>query len=178
MIVYIVLALVLAATLYVIWMSWWTEFFETIIGGIFATIGIVLVGALVAALGVGITALIGASTIPLTPDGTSQTEKLVALQTRDTVEGKYVGGIFASYGYVDGKRVLSYTTQRADGGFELGYVAASASVVYQGTRTPTLKTIRWHSYNPWVAPFEVGEGHTYELHVPTGSVVENFQVAP
>lgn len=151
---------------------------DSIILGIFMTIMYWAIGLVVAVpAGYGISYGL-ANMFHEEPEYVRTEENLVALQTRESTEGEFHGGIFASYGYVDGKRVLSYITQDDQGGIRTGYVDARNSVIYEGDEAPTLITYEWSKSSPWLYPAPIDLGNTYELHVPEESVVQGYEVAP
>lgn len=162
-----------------IFISWQSDFFYTVIGRILAAICELVVGAmawfLVAVLGsVGLGYL-------LTPDFTQVHDSergLVALATKDSVQGEFHGGIFASYGYIDGVRKLSYVTKDDEGGIRLGYVSPDASVIFEQAGTPHIITHQWERSNGWVIPWAWETANTYSLYVPEGSVVQGYEVSP
>jgi hypothetical protein len=119
----------------------------------------------------------GVSVTPFEPVREKQTS-LRAIETRDSVEGGFSGGVFASYGYVNGTRVISYVTQAEDGGIRLGYVRAALSVVYEGEENPYLKTVTYEKNNWIFAPWSLEGIDNYEIHVPEGSVTDSFSIAP
>lgn len=143
-------------------------------------VGWLAVGATVWLVGSFIILGVARATAPFHPT-TTHTQDLVALTSRDTVQGEVRGSIFASYGYIEGARVLSYITRQDDGGLKLGYVSASDSVVYEDVevgQVPRLVTQHWEQSNPFLVDAVLGQTDTYSLHVPEGSVADTFEVAP
>lgn len=173
------------ATLLIIWWVWviWYDdyrFFDTWVGKAFSTLGVVLI--VWPLLLTGIFFASGGLANIFTPYSHVKDSRndLVAVKTKDTIEGKYAGSIFASYGYINGVRVLSYISRDDDGGMKLGYVKVSESVVYEGTDDPYIETHEFEKRNwfwlPEFIPF--GSTRTYSLHVPTGTVVDGYEIAP
>jgi len=177
MVFWIVTALVILGTGYWIVATILDEWAETIIGAIFTVLGQLVVGFIVWILLAG--ALLSGIVYATSKDEFVETtsENLIALQTRDSIEGR-TAGIFASTGYVEGVRVISYVTKDSDGGIRTGYVPAKDSVIYEGDSTPTLETHHWKRENGWIAPWAASRAETYTINVPEGSVVESFEVAP
>lgn len=139
-----------------------------------------MVAVIASVVGGGLTGLVwwwGVSVTPFEKASESDTS-LRAIQTRETIEGSFHGGIFASYGYVDGVRVISYITQDEEGGIRLGYVRASQSVVYEDETDPYITTFEWQKNNWVFLPWTMETANTYAVHVPEGSVVDGFEVAP
>lgn len=167
----------------IVWWIWgtWTDnyFFETWIGRTFSTI-------LALAVGFGLICAAWWMAIGLaiwqTPDfqkGEVTSKDLVAIQTKDTVEGRFGGSIFASYGYVNGIRVLSYISKDDEGGLRVGYSPAVNSVIYEGDEKPRIETHHWYKENGWFFPFgSVQKSDSYSFYVPTDSVVDGYEIAP
>lgn len=103
---------------------------------------------------------------------------LVALQTRDSVNGNFRGGVFASYGSIDGKRVISYVTKAENGGIRTGTVDADEAVIYEEDGKPRMETLHWEKRNDFVMGGIAAKTETYVIYVPVGSLVENYEVAP
>lgn len=166
--------------------GWWiynivTEDFmiETRIGKFFVSLlavicwGILIVASWWASIGLAVW---------LTPDyepGETTTKSLVAVATKDTIEGQSAGSIFASYGYVHGVRTLSYISKDENGAIQVGYVYAQNAYVYEGDDKPRMDTLNWTKENGWFFPFGVvSTAKTYNFHVPVGSVVDGYEIAP
>lgn len=159
----------------------WTDtyLFDTWIGRTFMTI-------LLVAVGFGLIVLSWWMAIGLavwqTPDfqkGETTTKKLVAVATKDSIEGRMGGSIFASYGYVYGVRTISYLSKNEDGAIQVGQVYAENSYVYEGDEKPRVETHHWFKENGWFFPFGVVQtAETYSFYVPTGSVADGYEIAP
>jgi hypothetical protein len=50
--------------------------------------------------------------------------------------------------------------------------------VYEGTDDPHITTKTWSWGNDFWYPWPTYDSYTYELHVPGGSVIQEFEVAP
>ena len=97
--------------------------------------------------------------------------KLAALQTADTVNGRF----FLGSGYVNGNRTLNYITDD-DGAFRIESAAARNSVVYQDADSPTVTVHEWYLENPWFAPWSFSHWHTFTFHVPEGSILSDYTI--
>lgn len=104
--------------------------------------------------------------------------QLVALASKDSISGELNAGIFASYGVIDGNRVLSYISKSDKGGMQLGQLDADKTVVYEGDENPHITTYKWVAYNRFLWPWELASGELYSVYVPKGSVTQDFNVAP
>lgn len=164
---------------------WWivntihVEFTETILGTIVVAI-VQLIASFViwTFVTAGIVLGVAYFTTPYTPH-TSTSETLIALQTKDTIEGKFSGGIFASRGYIEGKPVISYVTKGENGGMRTGYAPADNTVIYESNDDkPKLETQVEARENGWLAPGIIMTRETYKITIPEGSVIETFEIAP
>lgn len=103
------------------------------------------------------------------------TYDLKSLGADSSVSGRsyFLGG-----GYIDGKRVLSYVMENADGSFTPDQVDANDSKIYEDEGTePEMRAYEHSADYWWLAP-SVFTTYTYEFTVPNGTVVEEYTVAP
>lgn len=108
----------------------------------------------------------------------ARTNDLAALRTGSSVEGTF----FLGTGRVDDKPVIRYVTREADGAAVLREVEARQARVYEdaGDDQPRLDVYCPVLTNPWLtpAPFAPQLRCGYYFHVPAGSVLESYEVAP
>lgn len=108
---------------------------------------------------------------------------IVAMGNSTSLEGKYRGGIFASYGTLNSTQVISYVTKDENGGLHLNKVDADNATVYEQDGDPHISIVRYTEhvdYSFWV-PWMVGDrdGGTHtQLYVPKGSVSTEFSLDP
>lgn len=166
----------LAITFFVFWDDWdaWD-----IVGNTFKIIAAIFLNAFAGFLALLLVHGVANIVTPYEYDSTTESS-LVAAKTSDTVEGKFSGGVFASYGYVDGKRVISYISQEADGAYVTGYLDADKTRVYEvNDEKPYIETIREVKENGWFIPGGVFDSNeTYKLYIPEGTIVESFEFTP
>ena len=128
-----------------------------------------------------ITVIIGGiakASTDFTPAGDAE-HHLVAKQTKDGQEGSIRGGIFLTVGHLDSERVISYIRESDDGGYLVRLVDADQSVIYESAEESTLTVHSWEKVNPlWTGNAVLDTAETYSFHVPDGSVVNSFEVAP
>lgn len=162
-----------------LYITWNSELIYTLIGRIFAVIifGIVSVGIWCLVAVGGATGL-GHLFTPDYQKGDVTSVDLVAVEAKDTTEGRFGGSIFASYGYINGVRVLSFIEKHGDGGMKVGYLDADDVVIYEGDNKPEKITTTWVKENGWFTPWVITRYDTYDLHVPLGSVVEGYEIKP
>lgn len=151
--------------------EWWT--------GVLGVLGILLLcGASMAAWGFGLAGLQNW----LQADSTLESESdsnLVALDTGDGIQGRYSGNIFISTGYINSYKYFSFLYEEGDGGIRVGTVYTWDGTVYQDEEDQAFVTeFVWHKYDPWISPYAAWKGETYAFHVPAGSVVQGYEVAP
>ena len=169
-----------------VFIGWWiyniwadTFFFETWVGRSLVTF---LAGAIVLPLLIVLIGVISAGLSMWLSDyekGDTEKVELVALQTKDSEEGRFGGTIFASYGYMEGERVISYISRAEDGGVTVGFEDADDSTIYEGEEDPHMITQYWTKENRWFWPFgSVATGESYEFHIPTGTIVDGYEVSP
>ena len=97
--------------------------------------------------------------------------QLRALATSGTTSGSF----FLGSGYVGEERTLNFI--RSQGGYsQLDYALAANSRVYEDADKPTFTEYVWRYDNPWVLPWTVVTGYSYDFHVPAGSVLENYDI--
>jgi len=166
MIFYIVIAAVLIAVV-------WIVIYATIYDGL--GIGL-LYGILTAICGavIGFLLMLFASIWMLGPyhNVGKEDHSLTALQTSSSVEGRT---FFLGSGYINGKRTLNYITN--DGGaYRVQSADAVDSVIYQDSETPIVTVYEWDLENPWFAPFVLGHKHTYDFHIPEGSILSDYTI--
>lgn len=132
--------------------------------------------ALFGPIGVGILFLILSA-----PAGESQlarTNDLAALRTGSSIEGTF----FPGTGRVDDEPVIRYVTRESDGAAMLREIEARKARVYEdaGDEQPRLDVYCHVLTNPWLtpAPFAPQLRCGYYFHVPAGSVLESYEVAP
>lgn len=155
-----------------------SDFFQTLLGQIMAVIGELVLGAIVwFVLVLGLSVGLAHSSSTNVSAGSYDTN-LRAIATKDVTEGRFSGSIFGSYGYIDGKRVISYITQNSDGGIRVGYIDAENVTIYEGDDTPHIRTNTWTRTNLWFFPGTIDSANSYDLFVPEGSVVDGYEVAP
>lgn len=101
------------------------------------------------------------------------TQQLKALGNANGIEGHsyFLGG-----GYVEDKRVLNYITQGSDGAIRVERSDADASTIFEGSDNATVEITVTDESNPWVSPWPINTRHSYEFHIPTGSVVESYEL--
>jgi hypothetical protein len=158
------------------WIS--IRFWHTIVGKILTAIGQVAV-AFVAWLLLSLIFVGLGNAFQQNYEHVSTEEKsLVALQTRDSVEGSIRNGVFASYGSIDGKRVISYVTKDESGGIRTGTVDADQTVIYEEDSKPRMDVLHWEKRNWLWIDGVISTTETYVIYVPVGSLVENYEVAP
>jgi len=166
---------------WLLYLTWSRDsFFYSAIGKFFSSLGVLIFGGLV---GFFLSTMVAFGlAFMFTPNFEARdtdSTGLRATTAKDVTEGQFYGGIFASYGYIDGKRVISYVTESDEGAIRLGYVNASDAVLFEDSTTePRLETHHWVKEN-WVffpGPFETAE--TYSLYVPEGTVVDGFEIKP
>lgn len=94
------------------------------------------------------------------------------------IEGRFNGGIFLSYGYINGERQLNYVIERKDGGFELGKAPGDDnSVIYYKTGDPKVTITTYHYVNAWLFPWDIAaDSSVYEFDVPKGAVSNTISV--
>lgn len=100
---------------------------------------------------------------------------LQALGTGQDIDGRRY---FLGSGYMDQEQVFTYVEQDGDA-YRLKQADADDSVVYMDEETDPYVTVHeWNAEYWWFAPFSVGHGHTYEFHIPEGSIADSFEVKP
>lgn len=135
----------------------------------FGILGAIIAVVISAVVGGGLFAL--AQLIP----GDKRTEErfdLRAIGSSSTVQGR---SYFLGSGYIEGRRTLNYIAQE-DGYSRLGQGIASASRVYEDTDEPTVTEYTYWYSNPWVMPWEYERAHAWDFHVPSGSILENYEI--
>lgn len=178
MVFYVVSLAVLALTVWWVFVTWDSGFFETSFGAFFASLGEIVVGCFAwFVLAIGATGGIGSLVTSYEARGTTEAN-LAAVATGASIEGQFRGGIFASYGYIEGVRVISYLTRGDDDGIRARQVNADDAVIFEGATKPTVETHRWVKENGWIFPWTLGTTYTYTFRVPEGSVVESYEVTP
>lgn len=126
---------------------------------VMATIAVFLMGGL----------FLGANTTVRTESG------LKALGTDEKLGGHYFilgGGILNE----SSTYKVMKETDSGDGGFFMKEVNVSSATIYEDTTAPYMVKINESADYPWLFPFAFGRGDTYEFHVPTGTVVQNYNV--
>lgn len=104
---------------------------------------------------------------------------LIALETRSSINGEFVGSIFLSAGYVSENSTFNFLYSTDDGGVKVGQVFAHDATVYEDEQDdPHYVKFTWKKWDYFWAPFSVNQAHTYAFHVPEGSVVSNYEVTP
>lgn len=113
-----------------------------------------------------------------------QTQRLVSVGNQTQTEGHMGGSIFGYYGVIDGKRVVYYTVQQEDGTYRLEQSNAEDTIIkpLDKGEKPSVDTLTYYGkqwlYVPWAR--EIGpenfenEGRTVTLHVPEGSISQDF----
>jgi hypothetical protein len=180
MVFWIVAALCLLGIGWMLWGVWFDDWFYSFLGKFFGSLGILLVGG---GLGLLLTGVVSTGlAYAFTPDwktGETTSTNLRAVTAKDVTEGRFAGSVFASYGYIDGKRVVSYVTQNAEGGIRLGYVDADNTVLYEKDDvTPNIQTHHFYKENLWFFPTVFTTSETYSIYVPSGTVVDGFEIKP
>ena len=103
---------------------------------------------------------------------------LQALATKEQTEGRVVGSIFLTSGYVQSEPVFSYISED-EGAFRSEWADADQSVVYQDeTDQPYVWEREYKFYSAWLVPWAIGQEPRYEFHVPEGSISNEIFIAP
>lgn len=177
MVFYICMGLTALVLLFV-WFVIWTDEFEEWLLKLWYSFLFTLAAAAIA--GVVTVILIGISYS--TSDNSEWVLKseeetsLVALKTADNTSGEFHGGLFASYGYIEGQRVINYISKDEGGGIRTDYATADSSIIYETDDSPRMVAQVFHRGNYWVLPWNVMNGYTNLFYVPPGSVVEGYEI--
>jgi hypothetical protein len=110
---------------------------------------------------------------------TDHTSKLKALTLGSSVEGHVSGSIFATYGEVDGKRVINYLSEGKNGAIYVKQADAYGTTIYQDATdgTATVKSEKNFYRNGWILPWDMyGYYPSHIFHVPKGSVSSDITV--
>ena len=108
--------------------------------------------------------------------------ELVAINTDRSTSSR--GGFFLGIGSVNSSDYQTITYLEKSGeGIRLGEKRAYQSVIYEdgGSYMTCSQDTRTHKSDwlwPWAQETTVYGSPTYEFHIPEGSVVRNFEVAP
>lgn len=172
MIFYVILAITLAGVVYGFVWSFREGMGDTWIGctlfGLLTGFLSTAVGALV---GFGLISLLYWTTTDLELRG-QEDETLRAVSASSSVEGRF----FLGSGYVDGVRTLNYIVAE-DGYSELRQARADDSRIYEDeTAQPYVTTYYWEREAWWLTPFSVGQGTSYDFHIPPASILEDFTI--
>lgn len=148
---------------------------EVFLNVMLATIISGIVWGLVAALGLGWWAT---STGTIEKVGT-ETRDLAALSTDTALEGHRY---FLGRSWLHEDQVITYVYEQEDGAFRLTRADAADSYIYEDEEDAPYVQIDDYEYftNPWISPLNLGVGATdvYMFHVPEGSVLSDYEVAP
>lgn len=107
----------------------------------------------------------------------TRTADLAALKTSNAIQGQF----FLGSGTVDEEQVIRYIERSDDGSVVLQEVAARKARIYEGEDTKPYLDIYCNVIdNPWLLPFrfEPNLRCGYYFHIPAGSVLESYEVAP
>lgn len=88
----------------------------------------------------------------------------------------YEGHFFLASGTVDEEMVYRFLTKDDDGLIERGEVDADRAWIIEGTEEPRLE-YRWNC-NTWTFPWGACQQPAYVFYVPTGSVLNEYEVTP
>lgn len=153
----------------------WDSYFETWWTAMFGYLGLAFLW--LAAVGIWAIVLAGLQNwlqADFTPDS-EKDENLVALTTSEKTSGSF----FLASGYSDEEQTFSFLSMAEDGGVRLGEVYADSAVVYEDEQDkPFYTTYTWIKYDPWISPFGSNIDYTYSFHIPEGSIVSTYEVAP
>lgn len=100
------------------------------------------------------------------------TDTLVALKSPSTYEGHF----FLASGTVDEELVYRYLTKDADGLITRHEVDADRAYIIEEGETASLE-YRYHC-DTWTYPWGACMRPAYVFHVPTGSVLNEYEVTP
>lgn len=104
---------------------------------------------------------------------------LAALRTTTEQEGAVAGSVFLTVGYSGSNREISYVRGNGDGGFVVKQVDADSSAIYESdSGDPNVVIYDWAKENAWLVPTQVATAQTFVFTVPTGTVVNQFDVSP
>jgi hypothetical protein len=163
MIFWVLVALVIVITAYCTWAAGYDMH---VAGGILA----LLISSFVACA----IWVICSVTMPKSADLVAErTYQLRALGNDSAIHGRsyFLGG-----GYIGEKRVLNYISQREGGAIKVERADAADSTIYEDAKT-ALVTVRHFDFNNgWVQTWPLGDGDTYEFHIPSGSVLNDYTV--
>ena len=118
------------------------------------------------------------------PDMVKTGTDTVTLQALSTGQATAFGGrFFLGTGYARGGSYQTFTYVYKEGeAFRLTEAPAYNSYVYEDEQDdPYVSITHWISpANPWIIPFDMFEAtaETYSFHIPEGSVLGNYEVAP
>ena len=133
---------------------------------------LVAMGAAFISAAVGFLVLLAFCAIPANNDLVADdTHKLKALGNANATTGRFY---FLGGGYIDGKRVLNFITERQGGAIRVEQADATNSTIYEGSTDATVQVRHYDHNNGWVLPWPIGSHTEYEFHIPSGSVVESY----
>ncbi len=121
-------------------------------------------------------AFAGPSTVNQNPpvdhvDSISHTD-LLAVGDSDTVHGSF----FLGSGVINGHQTITYV-QDNGGWSSVGQVSASYSRIYEDDpAVPYMVYKQPYAHHWWLVPWSLPMTGWYEFHVPSGSVVQNFNI--
>ena len=167
-------------------------FWILLVLAVIATIGTVIyfiddMGTLVGAfpgviVGVSMSMLIGGLIIgglniliPHEYDTAETTTELRAIDTGSTIKGRF----YLGSGYINGERTINYIEQISDGDGTYSTVrqaSAGSSRIFEDADQPTVTDYKFTFYKPWLFPGAFSENHSYDFHVPEGSVLEDYTI--
>ena len=95
---------------------------------------------------------------------------IVSLQDGSSIEG----GFFLGTGYIDGSMKYSFYEKSGEG-FKLTQVDSKDTIVYQSKEKPyAMRESGCDGNWQWIAPCLYDSDIVTEIHVPAGSIKENF----
>lgn len=155
-----IIAIIVAAI--IVWF-WWEEsfgFFDWIVASLLCLFVLFFVW-------LGVLWVVGSS-LPHTIQ--HENVEVVALQDGATTQGSF----FIGTGFVDGKQVYSFY-ERSGEGVKLEQVDAKDVVVYQSASKPHIvRESGCEGGWQWIAPCVYDRNKVTEIHVPAGTIKENF----
>lgn len=108
----------------------------------------------------------------------TKVQPLASLQTTTSPDGSFHGNIFLSIGEFGETREISYVAGNGEVGYEVRQVSADNAKIFEGDAPPTIQSHYWEKRDDSLIHHAVAESVTYSFHVPPGSVVNTYEVAP